>query len=60
MFICICNSVRESDLRHAARTGARTAEQAYAALGKEVSCAQCLEYAQNIIDEESRPHARTG
>lgn len=54
MYICICNGIREADLRAAASDGARTAEAAYAAMGIETCCAKCLAYAQEIIDDERR------
>ena len=52
MYVCICNAVKESDLRGAVRKGACDATQAYAGLGVEVACAQCLDFAQQIIDDE--------
>ena len=58
MYICICNGVSEKDLRRAARTGARTTEQAYASMGIELSCAQYVEYAQTIIDGEHKPFVK--
>jgi bacterioferritin-associated ferredoxin len=58
MFICICNGIRASDLRGAARGGARTTEQAYAAMGIEACCGQCLEYGQEIINDEIKTHAK--
>jgi len=53
MYTCICNAIRECDLRKAARqysTGG--AESVYAKLGKRPNCGQCLEDAQDIIEEE--------
>ncbi len=52
MYICICNAIRETDLRKAALTCTGDAEATYATLGKRPNCGQCLEEAQEIIDEE--------
>ena len=42
------------------RSGARSPEAAYACLGCDVQCGCCLDYAQDVIDEErgKRPHLR--
>ena len=52
MYTCICNAIRESDLRRAACKSAGDAEAVYAALGKRPNCGQCLDEANAIIDEE--------
>jgi len=55
MYVCICNAIRESDLRAAARTCAGGPDEVYAALGKTPQCAQCLdEAAELLIDERTR------
>lgn len=52
MVVCICNAIRERDVRTAARCGSMTACQAYRALGHQPKCGQCVTYARAIIDEE--------
>ncbi len=52
MYICICNAIRETDLRQAAVTSSGDAEATYAKLGKTPNCGQCLAKAGEIIDEE--------
>jgi bacterioferritin-associated ferredoxin len=52
MIVCICNRITESEVRRAARCGARTPEEAYACEGCEIQCGCCLDYAQQVIDEE--------
>jgi len=52
MIVCICNRITEGEVREAARKGAPTPEKAYACLGCEVQCGCCLDYAQDVIDEE--------
>ena len=60
MIVCVCNRLSEKDVREAARSGCATPEAAYACLGCEVQCGCCLDYAQEVIDEEigSRPQLR--
>jgi bacterioferritin-associated ferredoxin len=61
MILCVCNAITESEVRDLARAGARTPEQAYAALGHEPQCCSCLCYAQELIDGErhaSKPKLR--
>lgn len=54
MIVCVCNAITEDELCELARSGARTPEQAYAALGDEPNCGSCLCYAQELIDEARR------
>ena len=60
MIVCICNRITESEVREAARSGCEAAEAAYACLGCEVQCGCCLDYAQEVIDQErgKRPKLR--
>ena len=55
MIVCVCNAIREDELREAARKGAACPLGAYASLGCEPLCGCCLDYAQEVIDDE---HAR--
>ncbi len=52
MYVCICNAIRESELRQAARRCGGDAEQIYATLGKRPDCRQCLDEAEMLIFEE--------
>lgn len=52
MYVCICNAIREKDLRVTARMVAGTAEQVYSALGRKPKCRNCLESAATIIGDE--------
>lgn len=52
MYVCICNAIRETDFRNAARVVPGDAEAVYAALGKTPKCRQCLEDADRIAFEE--------
>ena len=52
MYTCICNAIRECDLRQAARRHDGDAESVYAKLGKRPNCGHCLEEAELVIFEE--------
>ena len=52
MYICICNAIRETDLRQAALESAGDAEATYATLGKRPNCGQCLTKAEEILEQE--------
>ncbi len=52
MVVCICNAIRESDVRKAAREGAACANSVYRAIGRKPRCGQCLPFATAIIEAE--------
>lgn len=52
MMVCICNAIRETQVREAARNGSTTACQAYRMLGRQPKCGQCVPFARSIIDAE--------
>ncbi len=60
MFVCICNAIREVDLRRAATRCAGEADTVYRALGKAPQCCQCLDEADEILhDARSTAHSET-
>ena len=60
MIVCVCNAITESEIREAARSGAASPDAAYERLGCEPHCGCCLDYAQDLIDQErgKRPQLR--
>ncbi|QKG72023.1 (2Fe-2S)-binding protein [Erythrobacter mangrovi] len=52
MYVCICNAIREGELRNVGRRVPGDAVACYAALGKQPNCGQCLDEADDIIREE--------
>jgi bacterioferritin-associated ferredoxin len=58
MIVCVCNAIREDEVRTEARKGATCPRGAYKALGFEPQCGSCLPCAQEIIDEELGASAR--
>ena len=53
MLVCICNAIREQDVRSVAREGIQCAKAAYAKLGYRPRCGQCLPFAREVIQTES-------
>lgn len=52
MYVCICNAIRECELRKAARTSRGDAEALYLGLGRPPQCRQCIDEAEDIVAEE--------
>jgi bacterioferritin-associated ferredoxin len=52
MIVCVCNAIREDEIRAAARNGAPCAVTAYRSVDCEPQCGHCLPYADDLIAEE--------
>jgi bacterioferritin-associated ferredoxin len=52
MVVCVCNAIREKDVRSAVRAGASCPRSAYASLGKRPRCGQCIPFARDIVASE--------
>lgn len=52
MIVCVCNAIRETDVRKASRNGASCPTSAYASLGRRAKCGQCFSFAREIIAAE--------
>lgn len=52
MVVCVCNAIREKDLKNAVREGASTPCSAYAHFGRRPKCGQCVPFARTIIAAE--------
>ena len=59
MYVCICNGYRESELREVASSGLECAVEVYNALGNGPCCGQCLDCAQEIINQARAGSAAT-
>ena len=56
MYVCICNAIRETELRDCARACEGDAESIYTALGRPPQCRQCIEEAEDVIAHERMLH----
>ncbi|MGH6786144.1 MAG: (2Fe-2S)-binding protein [Novosphingobium sp.] len=52
MYVCVCNAIRECELRAAARRVSGDADAAYEHLGHRPQCGQCLDEAAHILIDE--------
>lgn len=52
MIVCVCNAIRESDVRQAARAGASCPTTAYRNFGRKPRCGQCFSFARELIAAE--------
>lgn len=52
MILCVCNALREADVRAAVRSGATCPMTAYKALGSKPKCGTCVPAARTIVNEE--------
>ena len=52
MIVCVCNAIREDEVRKAAREGAACTRSVYRKIGHKPRCGQCLPFAKEIIAAE--------
>ena len=51
MYVCLCNSYRDTEILELVQEGFANATEAYVALGNGPCCGQCLQFAQEIMDQ---------
>jgi len=56
MYVCVCQMVRESEVRTAIRCGARSEESVGDACGAGTGCGSCLDRIGELIEEEPDTH----
>jgi len=49
MYACICNAIKESELRKVAKSSPGDAEALYQLLGRQPQCRQCLSDSELIV-----------
>ena len=59
MFVCLCNGIKDSELRELALEGVSKAEDAYLRMGVEMHCEGCADYVQIVIDETLERHLKS-
>lgn len=52
MYVCLCQGVKESDVRRAIAGGVGNVEQLGERLGVGTGCGCCREYAQTLLEEQ--------
>ena len=56
MYACICNGLKDKDVREAARRGAGTVGQVFKALDCKPNCATCVNGIRDVLEDELVPH----
>lgn len=51
MYVCLCQAVKEADVRQAVASGVDDVEQLAEHLGVGTGCGSCRDYAQTLIDD---------
>ena len=51
MYVCLCQAVRDAEVRQAVAAGVEDVEQLAEELGVGTGCGTCRELAQSLIDE---------
>lgn len=51
MYVCLCQAVKEADVRQAVASGVDDVEQLAERLGVGTGCGSCRDYAQALIDD---------
>lgn len=52
VIVCVCNALREKQVRAKARACGGSVGQVYASLGCKPQCCQCLPFAREVIRDE--------
>ena len=55
MYLCICNAIRESDVRDAVEGGAASAAEYFRATGVRPQCGRCVRDVQTTIESIANP-----
>jgi len=58
MYVCICKSVTDKQIRRAAAKGVDNLYELRANLGVAAGCGKCASMAQEILDEAQGAHSR--
>jgi bacterioferritin-associated ferredoxin len=52
VFVCVCNALKERDVREAARVAGKSCPKAaFAQLGCKPKCGQCLPFAREVLED---------
>jgi bacterioferritin-associated ferredoxin len=54
VYVCVCNALKERDVKDAARAAGKACPHAaYAQLGAKVKCGQCIPFAREVLGDAS-------
>lgn len=55
MFVCVCNAIRDREVRAQVNKGASTPGQVFKAEGCRPNCGSCINHMRDVIADESAP-----
>jgi bacterioferritin-associated ferredoxin len=55
MYVCICNGIKDSDVRNSVADGAQKVSHVFKKQGCKPECARCVNCIRDIIQEETAP-----
>ena len=58
MYVCICNSITDKQIRRAAKSGVDNLYELREALGVASNCGTCADMAESILDETNSRYAQ--
>jgi bacterioferritin-associated ferredoxin len=56
MYVCVCSSVTDSDIRDAVAEGCRTMRQLRLNLGVAAECGRCAQCARQVLEDAKCEH----
>lgn len=59
MYVCVCNAIRERDIKRALHCGVRTVAEIYKFLGHKPECGKCVPHTVKMVKEHRREVARS-
>lgn len=55
MYICVCNAIKDHEVRHAVNQGATTPGKIFKSHGCRANCGQCVNHMRDVIEDEASP-----
>lgn len=52
MYVCVCNGIKDHQVRDAIKQGAETVGRVFKAHGCKADCAQCVNCIRDVIEQE--------
>jgi bacterioferritin-associated ferredoxin len=54
MYVCVCNRVTDTEIRHQAESGCRSLTELGDRLGVGMRCGRCRDYAADLLRQQGR------
>lgn len=57
MYVCLCHSITDREIRRAAKNGVDNLYELQQTLGVATGCGSCAQMAEDILDDENARHS---